>query len=337
MLQKYLLAFVFGALVAGAIVYFAVARHSAPQPEPAPSPIESTEPQPPPATPPAAAAVTPTAPQHASVTSTPVRPAHKTKAEPEPPQSAESDSSAPPPEEPVQVAQAQPQPQPELPPPAPAPAPTPASGIDQEAQPAQPAAQSRPQPSNILRPDPGIENRDRTPHTVIIPAGTLVAVRLLEAISTDKQSEGDPFTATLDQRIVIDGFVIADRGAMVRGKIASLTRASRGQSHAAITLALTELDTTDGQKVQIRTDDSRQAAKANTKNAVTKIGVGTVLGAIIGAAAGGGQGAAIGAGAGGAAGGGAVLASKGEEVRLPSETRLSFKLAQAVTLTEKLK
>jgi uncharacterized protein YcfJ len=99
---------------------------------------------------------------------------------------------------------------------------------------------------------------------------------------------------------------------------------------------LTELNTTDGQKVDIRTDASRKTAASDTKGAVTKVGVGAVLGTIIGAAVGGGKGAAIGAGAGGAAGGGAALGSKGEEVRLASETLLSFRLAQAVTLTEKL-
>ena len=62
----------------------------------------------------------------------------------------------------------------------------------------------------------------------------------------------------------------------------------------------------------------------------------TAIGAIIGAMAGGGKGAAIGAGAGGAAGTGGVLSQKNAEVRLPSETRLSFKLSEAVTLTEKL-
>src|ERR1039458_5157160 len=328
MLQKYLLAFVFGGLVAAGVVYFVAARRPAPQAGPAPAPIESTQPQPAPATPPAAPADTPAAAPPASVTPNPVRTAHTTKSETAPSESAEPVSSAPPPEEPMQTAQSQPPPQSEAPPP-PAPAIETPAPQDQVAPP--------PQPSKIMRPDPANGNRDRTPQTVTIPAGTTVAVRLRDAIGTDKQSEGDPFTATLDQPIVIDGFVIADRGALVHGKIASLTRATRGKSQAAIALDLTELDTTDGQKVAIRTDSSHQAATAHASNAVKKIGVGAVVGALIGAAVGGGKGAAIGAGAGGATGGGAVLATKGDDVRLASETRLSFKLAEAVTLTEKLK
>jgi hypothetical protein len=60
------------------------------------------------------------------------------------------------------------------------------------------------------------------------------------------------------------------------------------------------------------------------------------IGAAIGAMAGGGRGAAIGAASGGAAGAGTVMATRGQEARLPAETRISFRLTQPITLTEKL-
>ena len=59
------------------------------------------------------------------------------------------------------------------------------------------------------------------------------------------------------------------------------------------------------------------------------------LGAAIGAIAGGGKGAAIGAGVGGAAGTGAVLTSRGQAAEVPPETRMSFRLREPITLTEK--
>ena len=46
------------------------------------------------------------------------------------------------------------------------------------------------------------------------------------------------------------------------------------------------------------------------------------------------KGAAIGAAAGGAAGGGAVAATRGRVAVLPTETRISFRLDQPVTITE---
>jgi len=181
-----------------------------------------------------------------------------------------------------------------------------------------------------------VETKSRTPQTVTIPAGTLLNVRLRQLISTDRQAVGDPFAATLDQPIVIDGFVIADKGSNVRGKITALDAAGRVKGRAAISLELTEINTTDGQRVDIRTDTYRNEAASGKMGDVAKLGAGAAIGAIIGAIAGGGKGAAIGAGVGGAAGGGAVLATKGEDVRLTSETKLSFRLAESVTLTEKL-
>ena len=57
------------------------------------------------------------------------------------------------------------------------------------------------------------------------------------------------------------------------------------------------------------------------------------MGAIIGALAGGGKGAAIGAGVGAAGGGVYQGATKGKQVKIPSETKLDFQLEQPVTVT----
>ncbi|MEO8131445.1 MAG: hypothetical protein ABI822_30395, partial [Bryobacteraceae bacterium] len=67
-----------------------------------------------------------------------------------------------------------------------------------------------------------------------------------------------------------------------------------------------------------------------------KIGAAAAIGAAIGAIAGGGKGAAIGAGAGGAAGTGGVMATRGKDAEVPVETKLSFRLRDAITLTERL-
>jgi hypothetical protein len=63
------------------------------------------------------------------------------------------------------------------------------------------------------------------------------------------------------------------------------------------------------------------------------VGGGAVLGAIIGGIAGGGKGAAIGAGAGSAAGAGVQVLTRGQQVKVPSETLLEFRLQQPVTIT----
>jgi|SRR5271166_664964 len=59
---------------------------------------------------------------------------------------------------------------------------------------------------------------------------------------------------------------------------------------------------------------------------------GAAVGSIIGAIAGGGKGAAIGAGVGGAAGAGSEIITKGDQVKVPSETLLDFTLQQSVSI-----
>lgn len=177
----------------------------------------------------------------------------------------------------------------------------------------------------------------RQPRTAVIPAGTLITVRLNETLASNRSEEGYTFRATLDAPLVVDGLVLAERGTPQAGKITGVTKATRAKGRASLALELTELTTSDGQKVEIKTDTfHRLGTTESKKNAGIRAGVGAGIGAAIGAAAGGGIGAAIGAAAGAAGGAGSVLITKGQEAQLPSETRISFRLKEPVTLTEKI-
>jgi hypothetical protein len=148
-------------------------------------------------------------------------------------------------------------------------------------------------------------------------------------------SEGDTFSATLDAPLVVDSLVIAERGARAQGRVVRVEAAGRVRGLSALALELTSLKTSDGQTIRLRTDTfERQGEKTVAKDAA-KVGVAAGIGAAIGAIAGGGKGAAIGAGVGGAAGTGGVLATRGQPVVIPSETKISFRLSQPVTITEK--
>jgi hypothetical protein len=184
-------------------------------------------------------------------------------------------------------------------------------------------------PSREARPKP-------EPKTVTVPAGTVLNVRLLERLTTQTNVTGDEFSATLDAPLVIDGFVIAEKGARVQGKVVEAVKSGRVKGLAQLTLALDQFKSADGQTVKVQTDSFVHEAEKSTKKDAMKVGIGAGIGAAIGAIAGGGKGAAIGAGAGGAAGTGAVLATRGEAAELPSETRLSFRLSAPVSVTEKL-
>jgi hypothetical protein len=173
------------------------------------------------------------------------------------------------------------------------------------------------------------------PRKVTLDAGTLISVRLVETLSTAKARPGDAFTATLDKPLVVDGLVIAERGARLDGRVMETQQAGRVSGLAELAIHLVQLHTSDGQSVKIETDAFHKAGPKDTKNDAAKIGAGAVIGAAIGAIAGGGKGAGIGAAAGGAAGTGTVLATRGKPAVLPSETRLDFRLAAPVTITER--
>ena len=172
---------------------------------------------------------------------------------------------------------------------------------------------------------------------VTVPAGTLLSVRLGEALTTDRNQVGDTFAATLDQALVVDGFVIAERGARMKGKVVESTPAGRVKGLAQLGVELTELRTADGQQVVLTTEAFHKSGTPSKKEDAAKVGAGAGIGAAIGAIAGGGKGAAIGAVIGGASGAGTVLATRGKEAELPVETRISFKLRDAVNITEKLR
>jgi hypothetical protein len=174
------------------------------------------------------------------------------------------------------------------------------------------------------------------PHVVTLAAGTSLVIRLGETLSSEHNYTGDTFRGTLDQPIILDGFIIADRGSKVLGQVVTADRAGRVRGTAELNLSVTEINTTDGQEIRIATDSfDKRAATSKGKDAA-KIAGGAALGAIIGALGGGGKGAAIGAGAGGAAGTGAVLATRGNAAIIPAETRMQFRLTSPVTITEKL-
>ena len=174
------------------------------------------------------------------------------------------------------------------------------------------------------------------PHVVTLQSGTNLVVRLGETVSTDHNYTGDTFRGTLDAPVVIDGFIIAERGSKVLGKVASAQKAGRVEGSSELQLTIVEINTTDGQRIPVETGVFEKRASGRGGEEAAKIGGGAALGAIIGAIAGGGKGAAIGAGVGGGAGTGAVLLTHGKPALLPAETRLTFQLNRPATITEKL-
>ncbi len=212
-------------------------------------------------------------------------------------------------------------------------APAPAVETPKETPPPQSTPPARPEPQPAA-PAP-VPPPPPPPNQVTLNAGTLIPVRLLEGVSSERNNPGDMFTATLDKELVVDGFIIAERGARAEGRIVSADRGGKVKGVAYLAVELTRIHTSDGQNVAIQTDSFEERAQQSRGQDAAKVGIGAAVGAAIGAIAGGGKGAAIGSGVGAGAGAGDVLLTRGKPAALASEARISFRLRAPVTIVER--
>jgi hypothetical protein len=170
------------------------------------------------------------------------------------------------------------------------------------------------------------------PSRLTIPAGKVINVRIDQPLSSDHNQQGDYFSATLMDPIVIDGIVVAQRGQRVSGRVTQVDKGGRVSGVAKLGLQVTELTAVDGQQLPIQTQFISRNAPSTVGRDVGAVAGTTALGAVIGAAAGWGTGAAIGAGAGAAAGIAGVLLTRGAPAVVFPETPLVFRIQQAVNV-----
>jgi hypothetical protein len=179
--------------------------------------------------------------------------------------------------------------------------------------------------------------KKREPQSVTIAEGTVLTVRTAERLSSENMQAGDSFNATLAEPLVVDGFVLAERGARVTGRVAEAAAAGRVKGVSKLSLELTQVALSDGQKLALTTDPFVREGATSRKNDAAKVGAGAAIGAALGAIIGGGKGAAVGAASGGAAGGGVVLATRGKPVEIESEARLPFRLSKSLKVIEQIR
>jgi hypothetical protein len=243
-------------------------------------------------------------------------------------------------------AQAAPPPTPEPPAPAP-PAPPEAkkaapaakkatAPAQQPATPAATAAPPAPTPGAPSAPAPTAPSAPAaTPpaeERVTMPAGTELTIRMIDSVDSEKNKVGDRFRATIEMPVVIEGKTVVPKGAEVEGVVAQSASAGHFQGRSELALALSIL-TYAGKSYDIKTEQAVREASSRGKKTAAMVGGGGALGAVIGGIAGGGKGAAIGAASGAGAGAGVQAVTKGQQVRIPSETVLEFKLKNPVTVT----
>ncbi len=163
---------------------------------------------------------------------------------------------------------------------------------------------------------------------VTIPAGTSLNVKLSTPIASDTSNVEDEIRGTLAAPIVVAGTTAVPAGSEIVGTVRDAKRSGRVKGRASIAFGFERLMVRH-ESHTIRTSTVTREAAANRSDDVKKGAIGGAAGAVVGGIIGGGKGAAIGAGVGGT---GAVVATRGDEVRLPAGTTVRTTLREPLKI-----
>jgi len=223
-----------------------------------------------------------------------------------------------------------------LPTPKPAPKPKPAPVV-QEPAPVEPpsaqvaAATPPPPPQQELPPPPPPPPPVPEFRNITVPPDTTIPIRITQTLDSATTQQGDTFTGTVATDIILDDLVVIRQGTPVTGRVSAVQEAAHYKGSSLLTVELTSINRR-GEKLAITTEPYSVEGKGRGKNTAEKVGGGAAVGAILGGILGGGKGAAIGAAAGGGVGAGANTITRGEQVQIPSESLIRFRLTNSLAL-----
>jgi hypothetical protein len=188
---------------------------------------------------------------------------------------------------------------------------------------------------NVLRPDadaPAPTTTQAAQGSIELPAGTNIVVRMIDGVDSETARQGQTFAAAIDQPVTLaNGQVAIDRGADVVVKLVDAKGSGTFTGRAELALNLQSVKV-NGRTVDVNSQSVSRVSDSRGNQTAKRGAAGAIVGAGLGAVFGGGKGAAEGAAVGGAAGAGTQVMTKGERVRIPSETRLTFVLDSPVRI-----
>ncbi|MGB6676676.1 MAG: BON domain-containing protein [Terriglobales bacterium] len=202
------------------------------------------------------------------------------------------------------------------------------TGVDDQTA-VQPDAAAAPAPAQAMAPPP--PPPAPTPQPIVVPSGTMLTVRVGQALSSKTSQTGQTFLATLAQPVSVGGMRAIPSGATLSGTVVTAKAKGKIKGEGELTLQLTSV-TVKGQTYPIQTAVLDNTVKGKGKRTAVTTGGGAAGGALIGGIAGGGKGAGIGALVGAGAGllGGAMTGN--QQIEIPAESALSFRMSAPLTL-----
>ncbi len=183
-----------------------------------------------------------------------------------------------------------------------------------------------------------LKQRERPRTSSMLPADTVLRLRLTSALSTKTNKEGDRFTAQVVEPTAYDG-------ATVEGHIARIERSGKMTGHTEMALDFDSITFRDGRRspfyaqiekifigdsIKTADEEGNVESAGKTRDILIRSGGGAALGAIIGGIAKGGKGAAIGAIIGAGVGAGSVFIQGNKELILDQGTEMSVRTTSTV-------
>jgi hypothetical protein len=188
-----------------------------------------------------------------------------------------------------------------------------------------------PPPQEQLPPPPPPPPPPPAFRDITLPPDTVVPIRITETLDSATTQQGDLFTGTVAADVITDGLVVIRQGTPVSGRVSAVQEAAHYKGSSLLTIELTSINR-HGEKLAVTTEPYSVQGKGRGANTAEKVGGGAAVGAILGGILGGGKGAAIGAAAGGGAGAGINTVTRGQQVQIPSETLIRFRLTNTLAL-----
>jgi hypothetical protein len=176
-------------------------------------------------------------------------------------------------------------------------------------------------------PPPPVEK----PKPIVVPSGTTITITVGQALSSKTSQTGQTFIGTVAQPVSAGGRTAIPAGSTVSGTVVTAKSKGKIKGQGELDLALTSV-TVKGQSYNIQTGVLDNTVKGKGKRTAVATGGGAAGGALIGGIAGGGKGAGIGALVGAGAGliGGSLTGN--QQIEIPAESALSFRLTAPLTL-----
>jgi hypothetical protein len=172
------------------------------------------------------------------------------------------------------------------------------------------------------------------PKPIVLPAGTVLTVRINEALGSKTSKEGQNFSGAVSSPVTSGGKTVIPEGADATGVVTQAKAAGRFKGGAVLGVSLNSI-TINGHSHAIQTEAVAQQSTGKGKRTAAMVGGGAGAGALIGGLAGGGKGAAIGALVGAGAGTAGSAFTGNRDITLPAESMLSFKLLEPLTIPPK--